>query len=98
MKGIRVWPNEKGWLDPQAMQQPGAYGRATAPEIKPGSAIGWWEICTPDGHLGCLDPKLHTVTEHDDGTITVAPSIDMSRRHAGAYHGFLRNGEWTPSL
>ena len=97
MQGIRVYPNDKGWLDQQAMSQPGAYGRATAPEVA-NTRIGWWEVTTPDGHVGSLDPSIHTVVEHEDGTITVTPSIDMSRRHAGAYHGFLRKGEWTPSL
>lgn len=97
MQGIRVYPNEEGWLDPQEMAKPGAYGRATNPAVL-GKRTGWWEVTAPDGHVGSLDPSLHTVTEHEDGTITVAPSIDMSKRHAGAYHGYLRKGEWTPSL
>lgn len=39
----------------------------------------------------------HTVTEHDDGTITVEPSILVDWPREGAprrYHGFLRNGVW----
>lgn len=34
----------------------------------------------------------HTVTEHDDGTITVSPSILISG--AGDWHGFLERGVW----
>jgi len=98
MQGIRVLPDSNGWLDDKAMNSPGAYGRATATELNEQSRLRWWQICTPDGHVGCLDPKIHTVVEHDDGTITVTPSIDMSKRQPGAYHGWLRKGEWTPSL
>lgn len=97
MKGTRVYPNKKGFLDHAAMSVPGAYGRATAEQLK-GTSLEWWQLTTPDGHMGCLDPMVHSVVEHDDGKITVTPSIDMSKRNPGAYHGFLRNGEWTPSL
>ncbi len=95
MKGIRVYPNPDGWLDPVAMAQRGAYGRATSPEIKAGGPIGWWEVTAPDGSMGTLNPTIHTVVEHEDGTITVSPSLDFSKRRAGAYHGFLRKGEWS---
>ena len=34
-------------------------------------------------------------TEHDDGTITVSPSILMtSDNPAGAWHGYLERGVW----
>jgi hypothetical protein len=39
----------------------------------------------------------HSVTEHDDGTITVEPSILVDWPREGAprrYHGFLRGGVW----
>lgn len=94
MNGIRVWPSAEGWLDASAMMQPGAYGRATNPNIKPGSAASWWEVTAPDGSMGVLSPELHTVTEHEDGTITVHPSIDFSKRRAGAFHGWLQRGVW----
>jgi hypothetical protein len=58
---------------------------------------GEWFCCTPNGHLGGL--AKHTVTEHDDGTITVSPSIlvseirgDGSRREL--WHGYLERGVW----
>lgn len=55
-----------------------------------------WLIYLPGGGAGNL--SRHTITEHDDGTITVSPSIlmtsnDPKRRRR---HGFLRRGVWEP--
>lgn len=39
----------------------------------------------------------HDVVEHDDGTITVSPSILVSSRWAGeefSWHGYLEQGVW----
>jgi hypothetical protein len=68
---------------------PGSYGR-----------IGDAWLCRPPrgplGHLG-----RHTVTEHGDGTITVAPSIlanpqpdDPEPGSGESWHGFLEAGIW----
>lgn len=106
MKGTRVWPNEDGFLDQKAMNMPGAYGRVDIPKAlatmeRRGYPITadhpWcdWEVCTPDGIVGRLAPHIHTVEEHADGTITVTPSIDMSRIVPGGYHGWLKKGEWS---
>ena len=43
---------------------PGSYWRDSA---------GVWAVCTPNGRHGSI--AKHTVVEHDDGTITVSPSI-----------------------
>lgn len=37
--------------------------------------------------------SAHEVTEHEDGTITVSPSI-LVTSHEGQWHGYLRKGEW----
>lgn len=59
----------------------------------------WW--CIPPGDhtvnlLGNL--KNHTVTEHEDGTITVSPSIQIMagshRAEREVWHGFLEKGVW----
>lgn len=51
--------------------------------------IEWW-IRDPLGSVGRL--TTHTITEHDDGTITVSPSIyDTS---PGGWHGWLERGVW----
>lgn len=56
---------------------------------------GEWYACTPNGHLAGL--RLHTVIEHDDGTITVSPSILVKQNEQELWHGFLRGGMWIPA-
>lgn len=61
---------------------------------------GVWIAITPNDLAANLG--RHEVKEHEDGTITVAPSIECWGRRtkeeakaAGAYwHGFLERGEW----
>lgn len=68
--------------------KPGEYGK------HPGN--GLWYCCTPNGEAGNL--SRHTVTEHEDGTITVSPSILVTMRVDGKdvdrWHGFLERGVW----
>lgn len=57
---------------------------------------GLWWLYLPAGGIGRLED--HTVTEHEDGTITVSPSILLTspgnpNRHR---HGFLNRGTWEP--
>lgn len=69
----------------------------------------WFEIqdgqrvlygCTPNGVVG--NCARHEVTEHDDGTVTVSPSIlvhAVRRPSDGAevspeWHGYLERGVW----
>ena len=56
-----------------------------------------WVVITPDGHFGGL--SNHKVLEHEDGTITVSPSILLTYPGNGKlstfrYHGYLRHGKW----
>lgn len=66
------------------------------PRFAPGEygiiSDGTWYACTPNGHLGSL--RNHTVTEHEDGTITVSPSILVSDDTGELWHGYLENGIW----
>lgn len=48
---------------------------------------GTWSCCTPDGIPGSI--STHKVIEHEDGTITVEPSIVSNK-----WHGWLERGEW----
>lgn len=49
--------------------------------------------CSPDGRLANL--ARHVVTEHDDGTISVSPSILVrGGGDEGEWHGFLERGFW----
>lgn len=78
--------------DDVALLQPGAYGRLR----------GTWYASTPNGHLG--DLRAHDVVEHEDGTITVSPSILVSLPltvngvEVGGdrtlWHGYLERGVW----
>ena len=66
--------------------EPGDYWKpADRPE-------GEWWFVDPVGNFGRV--SKHTVTEHEDGTITVDPSIADEGTH-GAWHGWLRQGVWS---
>ncbi len=52
---------------------------------------GVWYLMDPTGRVGALIPLLHQVIEHEDGTITVKPSIIMPC----GWHGFLVQGVWS---
>lgn len=52
-----------------------------------------WSGCTPTGDIANL--SAHHVIEHDDGTITVSPSILVSGGpRCSRWHGFLERGVW----
>jgi hypothetical protein len=81
--GRRVYPNERGHL----VLAEGDYGKDLAGE--------WW--CRPPGcSMGSL--KDHEITEHEDGTVTVTPSIEADPVAVGkpppAFHGYLQHGVW----
>lgn len=84
-------PNADGYLDSNEINKPARYGRATAERVKD-SPAGWWEVTAPDGSIGSISPTVHAITEHEDGTITLAPSLDFSKRKPGGWHGYLRRG------
>lgn len=52
---------------------------------------GDWHLWLPDCGLGNL--ANHEVTEHQDGTITVLPSILVSGTNER--HGYLTKGVWS---
>lgn len=54
--------------------------------------VSTWMVRTPNGHLG--DLAAHDVVEHEDGTITVSPSILVSDGTGELWHGYLERGEW----
>lgn len=61
----------------------GEYGRWTD---------GTWYAETPNGHGANLG--AHQVLEHEDGTITVSPSILVSDCDGPVWHGYLERGVW----
>ena len=59
-------------------------------------ADGVWLLYLPGCGIGKL--SAHTVTEHEDGTITATPSILMTGHKDGTpaqKHGYLTRGEWS---
>ena len=80
VKGRRIYTNAEGHL-PLAE---GDYGR---------ERDGSWSVRPPGQHAGGIPD--HQVEEHEDGTITVTPSIRLLD-DAGVelWHGYLTKGVW----
>lgn len=83
MKGRRVYCKEGDVFPP--MTEPGDYGQ---------DKDGVWfcrppRIGFPGGNL-----RNHQVTEHEDGTITVRPSI-LVMKGSETWHGWLTRGDWS---
>jgi len=83
-QGVRKYPDEDGEL----WLSIGEYGQG---------ADGRWYARPPDAWTG--DLRNHDVTEHDDGTITVSPSIrilggDGEGVGRELWHGYLEKGVW----
>ena len=89
MNGRRVMPNADGFVKSATVSDPGSYGRSTALFRGSETSQNWWQVTAPDGSGCTLNPSIHTVTEHEDGTITVHPSIVTS-----TWHGWLERGVW----
>ncbi len=84
IKGRRIYPREDGRL----YLQEGDYG------FDP--AQNHWVVRPPTCHAGGI-PE-HTVIEHEDGTVTVSPSILLEDfdedGHPKDWHGYLEHGVW----
>jgi hypothetical protein len=85
MIGVRKDRPDGSWF------LPGEYGKCSDSS---------WMCCpfetTNDPHIPYYHGNLsnHGVIEHDDGTITVSPSI-LITRHDGQWHGYLVRGVWS---
>lgn len=77
----RIYPDANGHTQPQR----GDYWQ---------DADGLWWIETPTGFIGVI--AAHTIEEHDDGTISVTPSILVPTTCGPQWqwHGYLTRGEW----
>lgn len=73
-----------GTVDYNAIE-PGDYWRPN------GRPDGEWWFKDPAGRVGRITTPPWTITEHDDGTLTVSPSIFDS---PDGWHGFLVAGVW----
>lgn len=82
MQGKRVEP-----IDGDLFLKAGEYG------INPKD--GKWYARPPDPDVGMGNLSGHDVTEHEDGTITVSPSILISMPDGRElWHGYLERGIW----
>jgi len=71
-----------------ALMEPGGYRFARYSEN-----MACWECCTPDGSLGNL--SAHQVAVHEDGTITVSPSILVGGGNmTELWPSYLERGVW----
>lgn len=66
--------------------------RLKAGEYGKHPGIGIWYACTPNGLMGNL--SNHEVIEHEDGSITVSPSILVESYGDDTWHGYLEHGVW----
>ena len=75
----------------------GKYPYEIEPHLQPGdyasSVYGLWCLRAPNGDAGTLKPSVHTIIEHEDGTLTVSPSIQFETGQR--WHGYLKNGNWS---
>lgn len=78
---------------------PDAMNGGSGATFKPGEyqkqVNGTWLARPPEGHLG--DLRNHSVIEHEDGTITVSPSILVTGWNGDQkeiWHGHLQRGIW----
>lgn len=55
---------------------------------------GKWFCRVPSPGFGTGSLGLHDVTEHEDGTITVSPSILVTGHGGRQWHGYLERGVW----
>jgi hypothetical protein len=78
-QGRRVYLDEDGLLT----LAEGDYGR---------EANGRWVVRPPGQPAGELFE--HQVEEHEDGTITVSPSIMLRLGTGRNWHGYLERGVW----
>lgn len=81
------------------MITPGSRVKWTAQILDPGQyaqdADGNWHGCTPTGMMCNL--SAHSWIQHEDGSISVAPSILVTQNHADGprrWHGYLERGIW----
>jgi len=85
VKGTRIYP-EAGDLPSDVSAKLPLGGYAYMPEYRS------WIMRSPNGDLGSNGGECHTITEHQDGSITVSPSLVFTT--GKKWHGWLEAGVW----
>lgn len=87
-EGWDAWERRGKDIHHRVVAPPGAYMK-----VLRGDGTTWcWYVRAPDGEVASIGFEAHAVTEFDDGTITVSPSIVMP--FGQRWHGFLEHGVW----
>lgn len=83
MQGTRLYDLDDDWSN----LTEGCYAKLPS---------GDWVIYPPGGMYGTISPTIHQIIEHEDGTITVSPSILYHPWADGSHgwHGYLERGVW----
>lgn len=79
-----------GDLTPGRRRDPADYLDLEAGDYTVRAGTAW--VCLPTG-VGPANLRTWELVEHDDGTITVSPSIQDSSA-PGGWHGYLEAGVW----
>jgi hypothetical protein len=93
VQGKRIYPS-----DPSESLPPGGYAFLDYVGNADGLRHQFWVAETPNGHGANLGS--HSVIEHEDGTITVWPSIRITTSYDGGktevelWRGYLERGIW----
>lgn len=82
-----VWGETGGGWDVKG--EPGDYMKVVGATFGQVTGQDVWYVVDPAGKIGTV--ISHTVVEHEDGTITVSPSIFDA---PNGWHGWLERGVW----
>lgn len=95
-QGRRI-PDGKWWDDDihPAPWQPSDYGRERQAGHVSGNELvgpldGTWVVLPNGVGPSFLPARMWAITEHEDGTLSLSPSI----LNSGGWHGFLERGWW----
>lgn len=83
------------WLNPESGYREIRCRMGSYMKVFSGGEKWCWYLRGPDGDICTVAHRRdsnHGVTEHEDGTITVSPSIIFPNE---GWHGFLQRGVWT---
>jgi hypothetical protein len=82
-------------LQPSRSDDSGEWFRPTPGSYWFEQKTGCWSAMPPGApEHGSGSLSNHDVTEHEDGTITVSPSILIDMAPIWSWHGYLEHGVW----
>lgn len=90
MQGKRV-------ADGEWPENPGEYSKHITTDQYGNNKKVVWFCIPPKSGIGCGSLSNHQITEHEDGTITVLPSIliyNKPNKSDSGWHGYLEHGIW----